>query len=115
MKKIVLFAFNGDPLCFVHVLLNALDLHQRSHTVLVVLEGTSVQLVPELVRLDHFLHPLWQRTLAAGLVAGVCRACSVKLGVLEAVEAQGLPLLADMAGHAGLAPFVEAGFEVVTF
>lgn len=115
MKKIVLFAFNGDPLCFVHVLLNALDLHQRSHTVLVVLEGTSVKLVPELVRPDHFLHPLWQKTLAAGLVAGVCRACSVKLGVLEAVEAQGLPLLADMSGHAGLAPFVEDGFEVLTF
>jgi hypothetical protein len=115
MKKIALFAFNGDPLCFVHVLLNALDLHQRSHTVRLVLEGTSVKLVPELVRPDHFLHPLWQKVREAGLVDGACRACSVKLGVLEAVEALGLPLLADMSGHAGMAPYLEEGFEVVTF
>jgi hypothetical protein len=28
-EKIVLFAFRGDPLCFIHVLLNSLDLHER--------------------------------------------------------------------------------------
>ncbi len=26
MKKIALFVFNGDPMCFIHVLLNALGL-----------------------------------------------------------------------------------------
>ena len=26
MKKVALFAFNGDSMCFIHVLLNALDL-----------------------------------------------------------------------------------------
>ena len=25
-KKYALFAFNGDPMCFIHVILNALDL-----------------------------------------------------------------------------------------
>jgi hypothetical protein len=30
MKKIALFVFNGDPMCFIHVLLNALDMKERS-------------------------------------------------------------------------------------
>lgn len=29
MKKIGLFAFNGEPMCFVHVLLNALDMKDK--------------------------------------------------------------------------------------
>jgi hypothetical protein len=27
MKKFALFVFNGDPICFIHVLLNALDMN----------------------------------------------------------------------------------------
>jgi hypothetical protein len=115
MKKVALFAFNGDPLCFVHVLLNALDLSVRGNTVGIVLEGTSVKLVPELVKPDHALHPLWNKVIAANLVAGVCRACAVKLGTLDDVVAQGLPLLSEMSGHAGVAPFLEDGFEIITF
>lgn len=29
MKKVALFAFNGDSMCFIHVLLNALDLKEE--------------------------------------------------------------------------------------
>ena len=29
--KTVLFVFNGDPMCFIHVLLNALDMHAAGH------------------------------------------------------------------------------------
>lgn len=29
MNKIVIIAFNGNPLCFVHVLLNALDMDSK--------------------------------------------------------------------------------------
>jgi len=115
MKKVALFAFNGDPLCFVHVLLNALDMNTRGMTVGIVLEGTSVKLVPELVRPDHPLHPLWTRVCEANLVAGVCRACAVKLGAFDDVVAQDLPLLADMSGHAGVASFLNDGFEIITF
>jgi hypothetical protein len=38
MKKYALFVFNGDPMCFIHVLLNALDMHARQDTVRVILE-----------------------------------------------------------------------------
>jgi hypothetical protein len=31
MKKVALFAFNGEPMCFVHVLLNALDMKEKDY------------------------------------------------------------------------------------
>ncbi len=46
-KKFALFAFNGDPMCFVHVLLNALDMKERGNEVKIILEGASVKLIPE--------------------------------------------------------------------
>ena len=32
MKKVVLFAFNADVMCFIHVLLNALDMKDKTRS-----------------------------------------------------------------------------------
>ena len=82
MKKIALFVFNGDPMCFVHVLLNALDMKAKGDEAKIIVEGASVKLIPELVKSDHPLNGLWKKNLAAGLVEGVCKACSSKMGTL---------------------------------
>ncbi len=50
MTTIALFAFNGEPMCFLHVLLNALDMKARGFGVKLVLEGASVKLVPSAFR-----------------------------------------------------------------
>jgi hypothetical protein len=31
MKKFALLVFNGDPLCFIHVLLNAIDMSEKGY------------------------------------------------------------------------------------
>jgi hypothetical protein len=113
--KIALFGFNGEPMCFVHVLLNALDLATRGHEVRVVVEGSATKLVPELAREGHAFHGLYARVKQAGLFDGACKACSAKLGVLAGVEAEGLALLDDMAGHPGVARYLEQGYQVLTF
>ena len=41
MKKFALFAYNGDFMCFIHVLLNALDMKKRGHEVKLVIEGAA--------------------------------------------------------------------------
>lgn len=115
MKKMALFVFNGDPLCFVHVLLNALDLKAKDYDVRVIVEGAAVKLVPELAKPDFPLYGLWEKVTADGLVEGVCRACSHKLGTLDAAKAQGLPLLDDMSGHPGMAGYRDQGFEIISF
>jgi len=115
MKKFALFVFNGDPLCFIHALLNAIDMKTKGHEAKVILEGASVKLVPELVKPYHPLNGLWKKSLDAGLVEGVCKACSNKLGTLEAAKAQDLTLLADMSGHPGMATYRNQGYEIISF
>jgi len=91
MKKFALFVFNGDPMCFIHVLLNALDMKEKA------------------------LHKLWEKVKEAGLVDGVCKACSNKLGTLEAAKEQGLTLLDEMSGHPSMARYLDEGFEIISF
>lgn len=114
-SKFALFAFNGEPMCFIHVLLNALDLDARGHEVQVVVEGAACGLVPRFTEPASPLAPLFTQARVQGLVAGVCRACAAKLGTLAAAEAQELPLLADMQGHAGMGGFVDRGYTIITF
>ncbi len=113
--KTVLFVFNGDPMCFIHVLLNALDMHAAGHEACIVMEGASVGLVPALVKAEHPLATLFARAREAGLLEGACKACSVKLGVASAVEAAGVALIGDMSGHPSMRAYMEAGWKVVTF
>ena len=115
MNKFALFVFNGDPLCFVHVLLNALDMKNKGHEAKIILEGASVKLIPELIKTENPLNGLWKKNLEAGLVEGVCKACSGKLGTLEEAKKQGLTLLDDMSGHPGIATYRDRGYEVITF
>lgn len=113
--KFALFVFNGDPLCFIHVLLNALDMHAQGATVTIIIEGAAVKLIPELIRPDHPLAALWQRCLAAKLVAGVCLACATKMGTRQSAEEQGFTMLADVSGHPGILAFRQRGYEIITF
>lgn len=115
MKKFALFVFNGDPMCFIHVLLNALDMRAKGHEAKIILEGASVKLIPELAKPENPLHGLWDKNLEAALVEGVCKACSNKLGTIDAAKKQGLTLLDDMSGHPGMATYRDNGYEVMTF
>lgn len=110
-----LFSFNGEQMCFVHVLLNALDLDAKGKTVKIVLEGESVKLVPALEEESNPFHALYIEALEKKLIAGVCRACSSKLGVLKEVTESGLPLLDDMAGHPSMENFIQQGYTIITF
>lgn len=115
MKKMALFVFNGDPMCFIHVLLNALDMGEKGYNVKIIIEGSATKLIPELVQSDHPLHKLWEKVRDAGLVAGVCKACSNKLNTLKAAQDAGLTLLDGIAGHPAMAHYRDDGFEIISF
>lgn len=115
MKKFALFVFNGDSMCFIHVLLNALDMKEKGFDSKIVIEGSATKLLPELAKSDNPLHQLWDKVKQAGLVDGVCKACASKMGVLDAVKAQDLNLLHEMSGHPSMARYRDEGFEIVTF
>ncbi len=115
MKKFALFVFNGDPMCFIHVLLNALDMKAKGHDPKIIMEGASVKLIPLLIKKNNPLNKLWEKVLEQNLLEGVCKACSNKLGTLEDAQKQGLPLLGDMSGHPAMSGYMESNFEIITF
>lgn len=60
-KKVVLFAFNGEFMCFIHVLLNALDMNEKGYDVKVVIEGSATKLVPELAKKGNPMFSLYEK------------------------------------------------------
>ena len=115
MKKFALFVFNGDPMCFIHVLLNAMDMKKEGNDVRIIMEGASVKLLPELFKSQHPLNQLWEKVLEQQLVEGACRACASKLGTLKDAEIHNIKLIDGMAGHPSMFDFMEKGFEIITF
>jgi hypothetical protein len=115
MDRCALFVFNPDLMCFVHVLLNALDMQQRGVVPAIVMEGAATRLVLDLDPQGHPLHSLWQRVKTEGLVAGVCRACAGKTGSIAAAQEQGLPLLEELSGHPSMAAFRQQGYTLLIF
>jgi hypothetical protein len=115
MKKVALFAFNGDAMCFIHVLLNALDMNNKGYEVKIIVEGSATKLIPELAKEDNPMYRLYEKAKGLDLIDGACKACSNKMGVLEGVKAEGLRLLDEMSGHPSMARYREEGFEVITF
>lgn len=115
MKKIALFVFNGDPMCFIHVLLNALDMTAKGQEGRIIIEGSATKLIPELAKTGNPLHALWETAKEKNVIDGVCKACSQKMGTLAASKEQGLTLLDDMNGHPGMARYMAQGFDIISF
>jgi len=115
MKKVALVAFNGEPMCFVHVLLNGLEMKEKGYDVKLVIEGSAVKAAAALSNPEHNFHQLYKKTVAAGIIDAVCQACAAKMGVLETLQSENLPIKGDMKGHPALSNYLEAGYEIITF
>lgn len=111
MGKYVIFAFNGNPMCFVHVLLNALDLDEKGHEAHIVVEGEAVKVIQEM---EEGKNPLYKKAKDKGLFDGICKACSAKLKVLDYNQTTGIPLVGDMMGHPSMEAYLSKGFEMIT-
>jgi hypothetical protein len=87
----------------------------RGVDVKVVIEGSATKLIPDLAKQGNPMASLYTKAKGEGLIDGVCKACSNKMGTLDAAKQEGLRLLDDMSGHPGMARYQEQGFEVITF
>ena len=111
MEKVLFYGMTGEKMCFQHILMNALDLHGDKKEVKIIFEGASVKLVS---LFEEEKNALYLKAKEAGLIAGICFACSKVLGVYEQNMASGLPMLADMNGHAGMKEYINQGFAVIS-
>jgi hypothetical protein len=115
MEQYALFAFNGDPMCFVHVLLHTLDMNSSGYDVKLVIEGSATKLVKDLQDPNAPFAELYKEVKEGGLIDCVCRACSNKMGSLESAEAQGLPVGGELKGHPSMSAYIDKGYTIVTF
>ncbi len=115
MEKIAMFVFRGDPMCFIHVLLNGLDMHRKNYDIKIIIEGEATKLLPELVKDGNPMKKMWAEMKEKNLVAGVCKACAVKMGTFEEVENQNLKPLNDMSGHPSMSFYIDEGYKIITF
>ena len=111
MKKYMIFAFRGDAMCFIHVLLNAKNMNEKGIECGIVMEGEAVRLLKDL---EESSNPLYMNVKAAGYFECICKACSAKLGVLDFNETTGIPLKGDMAGHPAMSEYIDAGYTIIT-
>lgn len=81
-QKVVIVAMTGEVACFVHVLLNGIDMQNRGLEVKIVIEGKATGLLKELNNPDKPYAPLYAKVKAAGLIDCVCRACAPRQWVL---------------------------------
>lgn len=111
MKKILFYGMTEKKMCFQHILMNALELHTGGAEVKIIFEGGSVKLVDGFVKENN---PLYNKAKEAGIIAGICLACSKVLEVYEENVESDLPMLDDMNGHAGMQKYIEEGYEVLS-
>ena len=115
MEKLALFAFNGDSLCFIHVLLNAIDMNENGNEVKIIMEGSATGLIPQIAQEGNPLLPLYRKAKEQNLIEGACKACSSKMKVAEAVEKEGIPFLDEMSGHPSMTRYIDNGYRVIVF
>ena len=114
-KKVLLLAFRGELMCFAHVLFHAIDLHSRNYDVKVIIEGAAAKLLAELNTPGKPFSDQYKKVKDAGLIDCVCKNCAAKMDALEEAQRQKLTIKDDVFGHPGLTPFIEAGYQVITF
>ena len=114
-KKIALVAFNGEMMCFAHVLLNALDMADKGFDVKVIIEGKATGLLNTFLDEKAPFSALFRKVLDKGLIDCACRACSAQMKALDAAQTLGVELAGEMEGHPSLASYRFAGFEIITF
>lgn len=111
MKKVVFFAFKGEEMCFMHLLLNVLDLHEKGIEAKIVMEGEAVKLIQIL---EEGNNKLYQKVKDLNLFDSICKACSAKMGVLEYNQTCGIPMNGELQGHPPMFDYIKDGFEVIT-
>ncbi len=111
MSKVAFFPFSGNKMCFMHVLINALDLHEKGVDTKIIVEGEAVKLMKELE--DH-RNVMYFRTKELGLFDSICKACSAQMGVLEDNEKLGIPLKGNANGHPAMHDYIKDGYEIIT-
>ncbi len=97
-----------------HLLLNAVNFHEKGHEVTTVLECASPKLLIGIADGSVKL-PLFGKAMELGIIDHACKACTAAFSATEAAEKLGVPIKGELSGHSDMLKFVEDGYSIFTF
>lgn len=101
----------GNKMCFMHILINAEDLHNKGVDTKIIVEGEAVKLIKELEEEEN---ALYLKVKELGLFDSICKACSAQMGVLDYNETVGIPIKGNANGHPAMFDYIDEGYEIIT-
>ena len=114
MKKIAIFGFSGELMCFAHALFNADEMISKGYEVKIIIEGQATGLIPILESEKNPFKDLYLKLKDIPGLISVCQACANKMGTLNDAKERGLSLDASLLGHPSIYSYIEKGYEIVT-
>lgn len=96
-----------------HALLYCRDFLEKGHGAKLVFDGAGTEWVPELMKPEHKLHPLFKEIQAKGSIDAVCDFCAKAFGVKDIIRDTGLPLSSEYQGHPSIAKYVAEGYQIL--
>lgn len=115
-KKFVIFvhAKEDEGAKAAHALIYAKELHEAGIQVRIVFDGAGVKSLAAFAEnTERPTHQLYLHLKGLGVIAGVCEFCSTQMGVLESIQATGIPQLNEINGHPSIARYVNEGFTPI--
>lgn len=103
----------------VHALYMAKNLHDAGATVEVIFQGKGVTWLPRFITRNDESHPFVKHYGevfdAVRPFVRACNACCKRFDVLEAVQGAEIPILGEGQGHADVASYLVAGYQVLNY
>jgi len=112
--KYVFLATDDNKMQLYHLLLNAVNFHEKGHEVTTVLECGSPKLLIGIADGSIKL-PLFGKAMELGIIDHACKACTAAFSATEAAQKLGVPIKGELSGHSDLLKFVEDGYSIFTF
>jgi hypothetical protein len=94
-------------------LMNAQEIKEAGHDVVVVFDGGGTETLAAFADPDHNIHGLLESL--RDNVLGACRYCAIAHGVKEQITQANFNLLGDYKGHASLLKLFEGGYQVISY
>ena len=120
-QKLLFLVFTDDACRQNHAFMYALECSALGHEVRLLLEGPATACLNRLAEGGKFVL-LFKKAKEAGLLEGLCKTasggCSTDIkdrDVAELAEKEGLKLISDLDGHAGIGRFIGDGYQVLVF
>ena len=112
--KYLFLATDENKMQLYHLLLNAINFHEKGHEITTILECASPKLLIGIADGTVKL-PVFDKAMKLGIIDHACKACTAAFSATEAAQKLGVVLKGELNGHSDLLKFADAGFSILSF